>query len=65
MAGKTRKRIKYLPLNMRFNPGTEKFEPDLSLTSKKDKQKKMKISWFWIILLIILVLLFIMAMFYF
>jgi len=62
---KRKRKIKYISPPMKFNPGTEKFEPDLPLRNARKTGEREKNSWFWIILLIILMLLFITVVAYF
>ena len=49
MKKKSKKRIINLP--MKFNPGTERFEPELPTTDKK--MNPIQISWPWVIILIL------------
>ncbi|MDP2628634.1 MAG: hypothetical protein Q8P15_01920 [Nanoarchaeota archaeon] len=44
-------KIKYIKPEMRFNPGTQKYEPILA--TKKGKPK-INIDWFWIMIIILL-----------
>jgi len=53
---KSGKKLKEVEFKMRFNPGTQKYEPVLPLRKKEKCEKIVKISWFWIILLVVLVL---------
>jgi len=48
---------KEISLPMKFNPGLQKFEPQLPLRKEKKKIRiKVKVSWFWILLLIFVLL---------
>jgi len=50
-----KKKIKFLKIPMKFNPGKQKYEPNLPLT-KKGEKPKIKINWHLMSLIIILLL---------